>query len=480
VPWRRALGHAALVALARVVTSVACLLSGFRAVSDDDYSRVAIAAHFAHHPSPDPSGTSWLPLPFWLYGVPMALFGDSLSTARVVAVLLGAAAAVLVWLAGKWLGLSERAALGGALGAVLLPYGAWLSVATVPEAPTAALVLLGAVSLLRPETKLRAVGGLALGAACFCRYESWAPALLFSAVSAWDAVRERRRELWWPVLFSAAPIGLWLLHGIVRHGDALFFVSRVRQYSAALGGVRDGFLASLVKAPLAIARFEPELFLLALVALALSFRRGQSPFGAGAWRPLAMLGSLVALLVAADLSGGAATHHPERSLLPVFWFLALVTAGLLVRLAEHPRRWLLPVVALPLALAASVWLRPNVRQTFVERSDEERVGKLLRLLDARHVALDTDDFGFFAVQAALGDERSFALRAHDPRRPDPPLPASSAELARRLQARGAAWLVQPRARSELGRTLGPVPITTERFSVVRLEPEKLRAMAAAN
>jgi hypothetical protein len=480
VPWRRALAHAALVALARVVTSVACLLSGFRAISDDDYSRVAIAAHFAHHPSPDPSGTSWLPLPFWLYGVPMALFGDSLTTARVVAVLLGAAAAVLVWLAGKWLGLSERAALGGALGAVLLPYGAWLSAATVPEAPTAALVLLGSVSLLRPEAKLRTFGGLALGAACFCRYEAWAPALLFSAISGWDAVREKRRELWWPVLFSAAPIVLWLLHGVVRHGDALFFVSRVRQYSAALGGARDGFLASLVKAPIAIARFEPELFLLGLVALALSIRRGQPPFGAGAWRPLAMLGSLIALLVAADVSGGAATHHPERSLLPVFWFLALVTAGLLVQLAEQPRRWLLPVLALPLALAASVWLRPNVRQTFVDRSDEERVGKLLRLLDARSVALDTDDFGFFAVQAALGDERSFALQAHDPRRPDPPLPTSSGELARRLQARGAAWLVQPRERAQLGRALGAVPLTTERFSVVRIDPQRLRALATAN
>jgi hypothetical protein len=137
-------------------------------------------------------------------------------------------------------------------------------------------------------------------------------------------------------------------------------------------------------------------------------------------------------------------------------------------------------LALPLALAASVWLRPNVRQTFVDRSDEERVGKLLRLLDARSVALDTDDFGFFAVQAALGDERSFALQAHDPRRPDPPLPTSSGELARRLQARGAAWLVQPRERAQLGRALGAVPLTTERFSVVRIDPQRLRALATAN
>jgi len=146
VRWSRALRDAALVALARALVTITCWWSGFRAVSDDDYSRIVIAAHFAHHPSPDPSGTSWLPLPFWLYGVPMALFGDSLTTARVVALLLGSGAAVVVWAAGRWLGLSERAALAGSLGAVLLPYGSWLSAATVPEAPTAALLLLGAVS----------------------------------------------------------------------------------------------------------------------------------------------------------------------------------------------------------------------------------------------------------------------------------------------------------------------------------------------
>jgi hypothetical protein len=164
--------------------SAACLSSGFRAVSDDDYSRVTIAARFAAAPSADPSGTSWLPLPFWLYGVPMALFGDSLATARVVAVLLGIASAVLVWLAARWLGLPERAALLGALGAVVLPYGSWLSAATVPEAPTAALILLGAVSLSRDEVKLRVWGALALGAACFCRYEAWAPAVVFAVLSA--------------------------------------------------------------------------------------------------------------------------------------------------------------------------------------------------------------------------------------------------------------------------------------------------------
>lgn len=440
-------------------------------MSDDDYSRAVIAARFAQHPSLDPSGTSWLPAPFWLYGVPMALFGDSLFTARAVAVAAGVASAVLLWFTAKVLGFSERAALGGALGAVVLPYGAWLSAAMVPEAPTAALMLFGAVSLVRPETKLRVWGGLALGAACFCRYEAWAPAMSFAVLTGVEALRTRRRALWLAVACAALPIAAWLLHGVVRHGDALFFVARVTRYRAALGSEPHGALSASWQVLSSLVRFEPELFAITLVALALSLRGGESPFGPTAWRPLITLLSLVAFLIAADASGGSATHHPERSLLPVFWFLALLAAGLVVRLAEGPGAWRLPAVALPLALASSLWLRPDVRATFVDRREEERVGSVLRHLGAERVALDTDDFGFFAVQAALGAGKSWALAEHDPRSPDRAPPTTSAELAERLQQRGGArWLVVPRARQAVAQPLGRLRLTTPRFAVLELSP----------
>lgn len=475
MPSSRAFRHALFIAFARVLVSLSCLWSGFRAVSDDDYARVAIAARFAQHPSLDPSGTSWLPLPFWLYGVPMALFGDSLLVARVVAVLLGAGSAVLVWWAARLLGFSERAALGGALGAVLLPYGAWLSAATVPEAPTSALILLGSVSLVRPEPKLRAWGGLALGAACFCRYEAWAPALLFGVLTMIDAVRTRQRLLWLAVGFAAGPIALWLLHGVVRHGDALFFVARVRQYQAALGGPTHGFASALWQTSFAVVRFEPELFAVAAVALGLSLRDGGSPFGPTAWRPLASLGALVAFLVVADATGGSATHHPERSLLPVFWFLALLAAGLITRIADEGQRpWRLPALALPLALAASLLLRPDVRQSFGDRREEEQIGSVLRRLHADKVALDTDDFGFFAVQAALGHGKSWPLSDHDPRKIEPPRPATPEALETRLMKDGARWLVTTRERAPLATLLGTVSLSTPRLRVIELR-ERLYA-----
>jgi 4-amino-4-deoxy-L-arabinose transferase-like glycosyltransferase len=476
VPSSRALRHALWVALLRVVVSLTCLYSGFRAVSDDDYSRVVIAARFAHHPSLDPSGTSWLPLPFWLYGVPMALFGDSLFVARAVAVLLGAASSVLVWSAAKVLGFSERAALWGALGAVLLPYGAWLSAAMVPEAPTAALLLFGCVSLVRPEPKLRAWGGLAMGAACFSRYESWAPALVFGLLTALDAWRTRQRVLSVAAALATLPIALWLLHGVVRHGDALFFVARVQQYRAALGGPAHGWFGALWQTPFALVRFEPELFAVTAVALGLSLRKGQSPFGPTAWRPVGALGALVLFLMIADATGGSATHHPERSLLPVFWFLSLMAAGLVARLADdHERPWRLPAFALPLALAASLLLRPDVRNTFADRREEEQVGGVLRRLDARNVVLDTDDFGFFAVQAALGYGKSRPLSEHDPRKTAEARPSTTTALAARLRHDGAEWLVTPRGRGPLAAPLGHVRLTTPRFNVVELSPHQLEA-----
>jgi hypothetical protein len=472
----RALRDIALVALTRALVSASCLSSGFRAVSDDDYSRVVIAARFAAAPSPDPSGTSWLPLPFWLYGVPMAIFGDSLMVARVVAFVLGVASALLVWGAALVLGLTPVTALLAALGAALLPYGAWLSVATVPEAPCAALILFGVVSLARSEGRLRLAGSFALGAACFCRYDAWAPAAVFAAISAVQAVRTKRRELGLAALVATGPIALWLLHGVVRHGDALFFVARVNQYQAALGRPPLGIFRASIDTLGAIVRFEPELAAVTGVALLFSVGKTRWPFSRAALSPVVALTALVAFLIAAAARGSSATHHPERSLLPVYWFLALLAAGLLAKLADAGRggRWV-PALAVPLAFAGNLWLRPSVRDTFAQRSEEEQVGNLLRSIGASRVALDTNDYGYFAVQAALGYGKSFPLYELDPRKRAEPRPATTPELAARLRSSGATWLVISQNRSELARPLGRPLAATSSLTVIELEQQLLGA-----
>src|ERR1700690_3508203 len=126
----------------RALVSIIVMRTGFRALSDDDFSRVVIAQSFAAHPSLDPSGTSWLPFPFWLYGTCMSLLGATLANAQLIAFSLGLLGALGVWIAGRWLGLSRNASLLGAIIACCLPYSAWLGVATTPDYCNAVLILL--------------------------------------------------------------------------------------------------------------------------------------------------------------------------------------------------------------------------------------------------------------------------------------------------------------------------------------------------
>ena len=77
-PWTTLGVDALLLVVAKSLAMAWVLHVGFRQVSDDDYARAVIAEQFAHAPALDPSGTSWLPFPFWLHGGLMMIFGRSL------------------------------------------------------------------------------------------------------------------------------------------------------------------------------------------------------------------------------------------------------------------------------------------------------------------------------------------------------------------------------------------------------------------
>src|SRR4051812_42914052 len=106
--------EAALLCAARAIASLAAYASGFRALSDDDYARISIAQRFAEAPSFDPSHTSWLPAPFWVYGVALRVFGTDLAIARVTAIALSTLATLVVYVAARLLGAGRVGALLGA------------------------------------------------------------------------------------------------------------------------------------------------------------------------------------------------------------------------------------------------------------------------------------------------------------------------------------------------------------------------------
>ena len=144
---------------------------GFSHVSDDDYARTVIAELFAHAPKLDPSGTSWLPFPFWVTGGAMMAMGRSLETARAVGLLMGALSVIPMHVALRSVGVGRATTIAGVTLAMATPWNAWLGAATVPEGFTGAWIAAGAIALA--DGKPRVWGARLLFLAALSRYEAW-------------------------------------------------------------------------------------------------------------------------------------------------------------------------------------------------------------------------------------------------------------------------------------------------------------------
>ncbi len=468
---------------ARVGVSALVLAGGFRAVSDDDFARVVIAERWAAAPGLDPSGTSWLPFPFYVTGAVMAAMGRTLDAARAVAILLGVASTLLVYVAVRWLGESRAASTGAALAASFFPWSARLGVATVPELPTAALTLLGIAALAGPPRR-RLVGGVALLCATLSRYEAWPVAATVALLCLRDAARSRDEHapasslssLGGAALALAGPVA-WMAWNRSAHGDALHFLARVAAYRRALGGVAgvgDGVAARLVAYPLALAREAPEVgALLAAGVLLAATQHTDGPDGptlrdrlAPYARPAALaVGQIVALSIAM-VKDGAPTHHPERAVLLAMLLGAAVGGALIVHALEpmEPRRRALTLGAVALVVgAAGLFGGGRASEAFVRRGDEEAIGRAARghTRPREIVLLEVVDYGHLAVIAAIGrPEDTLVDRSVDPREATRPSSFSTAATLRdRIDETQARWVIARRSEIVVG-ALG-APIATE-------------------
>jgi 4-amino-4-deoxy-L-arabinose transferase-like glycosyltransferase len=439
-----------LLVVIKAVTSATILISGFRAVSDDDFARVVLAEAWAHTPKLDPTGTSWLPFPFWIQGTVLAIFGRSLDIARATALVLGLVSAVIVYLAARWITRSPRAALAGAALAAIFPWSARLGVATVPELPTAALTLLALAALVpansgAPLASRRLLGALALLAATLSRYEPWPIALGFALLSILDLRRARRSDR--PRLLAAAAIAVtgpiaWIAWNYRAHGEALHFLTRVAAYKKALGaGSNESALTRLLAYPVALVREEPELFLaLAVIVAAATIARlpALRSHLARFNRPLLLGLAQIAALSLAMVKDGAPTHHPERAVLVAMLLAALIAGDLAAALlASASTRVPLLAAATAAVLLAALVIRPRITadEAFTPRADEVAIGRAAaaRIARGERLLVEVVDYGHLAILAALGRPEDAVLdRSIDPR--DPPTPSSFA-LDHALRAR---------------------------------------------
>lgn len=476
---KRALVPIAAIVGIELAISAAVLAAGFVAVSDDDFSRVVIAQGFVAHPKLDPSGSSWLPLPFLILGTVMSVFGRSLIVARLVAIAEGTAALLLLYRAAKNLELSDRAAIASvALGAAL-PTAARLGVSFQPEALTAGLIVFGASTLTRARDE-RVLGALALGAATLCRYEAWPAAVCFAISCGISAVRwtaapahAEKRKMAAAAALSVAPALVWMIHGALSHGSPVFFFHRVAGYRHALGET-EPLLSSLFAYPRALFR-EPELVFAAAFAHAVLRRYDRARLSHFA-KPAALPVAIFLFLVAGRLVGGAPTHHDERPLLPIFWFLAIFVAWFVF---DSSRLAPLFNVRRTAALVASfaglgVLLRVlHAPEAFASRTAELRIGE-----EARHrvgpterVLVETGDYGYFAVIAAFGaPERAEPFDRHDPRDEPAADPFVSAGALRwKLADRSATWFVAPRDKAAAAGAAGSPAAESDRLVLFRID-----------
>lgn len=397
--------------------------TGFCSVSDDDFARVALAQQFALSPALDPTGSSWLPFPFWVQGIVFRLLGTDFEIAQYTQLVLSAVSAGLVVLAAQWAGLSRPAALGAGLVSSLLPHVVLYSAAPIPEVMSSALALLALGSLSQQRNVVW--GALALCCACLSRYEFWAlaPVFLCAGFMAWRATRQWRTTL--PYVLPTLAPALWLVHGALHHGDALFFLRRVADYRRASGAAPSDLLAQVLHYPRVLLSAEPELMFAALVLLASLFLLPAKP-GTLRWS-LTGCGALLLFLVLGDLGDGAPTHHPERTVL-----LCYLVAVLLI--AERAETWwcarrqtrngptvlsggangaavstgAIRGVALMtgVAVLAGALLRPRLAspEGYTDRSAELETGHWLRFQvpsDAK-VLVDTPDYGHLAIAVGWG------------------------------------------------------------------------------
>ena len=451
---RQAAWHASVLIAARLGASALVRLRGFEALSDDDYARITIAQGFSVHPRLDPTGSSWLPAPFWLEGTAMRLFGPTIATATAVGVVAGCASLLVLYGAARLAGVRPTAALLGSLACTLAPVAVLAGAATVPELSVAALTAAACLLLRAHDARWLLASGLLLMAASLSRYEPWPACAVAAAVALAPLLRAPRKQASWRLGAAALALAgpcLWLAWNAYAHGHALHFLARVASYRNALGVV-GGISTLLSGYPRALGA-EGLPCITALLAGLLLVR---SRTALRAWAaPLLAAASMLLALLAADAAGGAPTHHPERALLAV-WFVGWFAAADWIDRGLHTRR-----LAVAAALSAAVLVADAARLLSmlpgygVQRRTDLLAGAWLQahLAPTDRVLLEPTDYGYFAVMAAAGGPQRFVIaRSIDPRSPSASSPFEQPESLRsRAQLEGTAW-VMARNRPAIGQS----------------------------
>jgi hypothetical protein len=427
-----------------VFHAVACFTArgaGFDHVSDDDFARVTIAQSFAHAPKLDPSGTSWLPFPFWILGSVMAAFGRSLGVARVASIAVASVAASTPYLALRSSGVPRARALLAMAFALATPWCIWLGAAPVPESFTASLTAAGAIGLsaatrsaLDPPDvlvdddlgesptwlPLAVLYALAVAAATLSRYEPWpvAAVLALGVGSTAARTKNKKRRAWLlaaALLCVVGPLS-WMAWNAHAHDGPLHFFRRVSNYKRAIGEGATNTLDALLLYPKLLFAIRPELVIPFLFLVVPTVR---DPVIRRRWGlPLLCVLAQLAFLSYGNARDGAPAHHPERALVGAMALLALFVADAgLTKLRElvidgRPlaARGAAVCIAIAWAISSVRGYDPPGRNPGEDRRDQVVRGERLRADGVKSIVVTPCAFEHFALLAAHGSPESADIK----------------------------------------------------------------------
>ncbi len=419
---------ASLVAL-KVAAMLYARHCGFAQVSDDDYARVVIAQTFVHAPHLDPSGTSWLPFPFWLYGIVMMIAGRSLEVARALAFGLGALSAILPYVALRSMQSARFGAWVGAALAALTPWSVWLGLAPVPEVWAAACAASALFFVAVPNARHAVIASVLVLVATLSRYESWPLAALVAGVCVARARKFPAQRVMCGVASVIASLGplAWLANNAIAHGDVFHFVARVAAFRRANAGSMP-MGARIIEYPLALVHDAPEIVIAAIVGALVVARAARAGLASGhrasfvPWSiPLGGAALVLAFLIYGDVRDGAPTHHAARALLPVMFVLAGFAGAAFDEIARQG------LGRIALAMLAMIWLAfvgVRVRDT-PGNGDARREAQIARgraLANEPHLDITPCTYEHFALIAAYGAPERVTIEplTHEPVTPTCP------------------------------------------------------------
>ncbi len=360
----------AMAIIIRVGWSLAAWDPGSSALFADDFDRVGLALLWEQDPYLIPPGPLlWVPLHSWVLGLAYLATGSLFSSnPMALAAIVNTAAvlgtgALVGWSA--WMIFRSRwAALTAAAIIVFSPWAFFVSISGLSEPLyflTVAAIATAYVAWINSKTVLSLYAGSAAALlATTARYEGWwlaAAWCLLVGVQLWRRGDLTSRTLPALALPAVFPI-VWLMAGLFRHGDPLFFRSIVSETAdrVALGPAATYYPAALVHAA-------PVILILGIITV-WTFR---------SMRLVRALAALVAvhflLFYASSLVANGRGLVPERFVFAFAVGLAPLTGGI----AVLTRRLLRPGrmrTGAAVVLAATVGLVSVVRITTNSQIEE--------------------------------------------------------------------------------------------------------------